>query len=488
MARAMAPPMTQRRKSIRRHLLIYAAITPYVVIAVFPIYWMAITAFKQDPDLYRMEHFPFWFNLAPTLRNFKILFYQTHYGDWIWNTFTISALVALITLVTAVPAGYALARLKLPGAENSGIAIFLTYLVPPIILFLPLSRIVAELGLQDSWWALVVVYPTFTIPFCTWLLMGFFKTVPMEIEEAARVDGCGQAGAFLRVILPISLPGVLTSVIFAFTLSMQDFLYGLAFVSPGDQKPVPVGVPTELIRGDVYYWGSLMGAALLVGLPVAILYNFFLDRFIQGITGGIGKCAPREFERRLCRHNRFLGGGRASASRRLAPPVGRGAKPPSEDLFGVRADDGIGSAGVADVEDEVLHGLVGPVEGVVPPAAVVHVGLAGRVILRARDADRPRLVLGGEDTLDDVDEGGHAELQPPRVATWLQLDRLAGEQDRRVDGGAEASERGDEVSRLDALRRLRVRRRLLGVRGREEGEDERHHETEREPDDHGSTP
>jgi multiple sugar transport system permease protein len=285
----MAPPMTQRRKSIRRHLLIYAAITPYVVIAVFPIYWMAITAFKQDPDLYRMEHFPFWFNLAPTLRNFKILFYQTNYGSWIWNTFTISGWVALITLVTAVPAGYALARLRLPGAENTGIAIFLTYLVPPIILFLPLSRVVAELGLQDSWWALVLVYPTFTIPFCTWLMMGFFKTVPMEIEEAARVDGCGQAGAFLRVILPISLPGVLTSVIFAFTLSMQDFLYGLAFVSPGDQKPVPVGVPTELIRGDIYYWGSIMAAALLVGLPVAILYNFFLDRFIQGITGGIGK-------------------------------------------------------------------------------------------------------------------------------------------------------------------------------------------------------
>jgi multiple sugar transport system permease protein len=287
--RTMAAPMTQRRKEIRRHLLIYAALAPYVLIAVFPIYWMLITAFKQDPDLYRMENIPFWFNLPPTLRNFDILFYQTNYGAWLWNTFAISFWVALITLLTAVPAGYALARLKLPGAENTGIAIFLTYLVPPIILFLPLSRIVAEIGLQDSWWALVVVYPTFTIPFCTWLLMGFFKTVPMEIEEAARVDGCGQAGAFLRVILPISLPGVLTSVIFAFTLSMQDFLYGLAFVSPGDQKPVPVGVPTELIRGDVYYWGSLMGAALLVGLPVAVLYNFFLDRFIQGITGGIGK-------------------------------------------------------------------------------------------------------------------------------------------------------------------------------------------------------
>jgi len=289
MASAMATPLTRRRKEIRRHVLIYAGVLPFVVIAVFPIYWMLITAFKQDPDLYRMENFPFWFNLAPTLRNFKILFYQTNYGSWIWNTFTISFWVAIITLLTAVPAGYALARLRLPGAENTGIAIFMTYLVPPIILFLPLSRVVAELGLQDSWMSLVLVYPTFTVPFCTWLMMGFFKTVPMEIEEAARVDGCGQAGAFLRVILPISLPGVLTSVIFAFTLSMQDFLYGLAFVAPGDQKPVPVGVPTELIRGDVYFWGSLMGAALLVGLPVALLYNFFLDRFIQGITGGVGK-------------------------------------------------------------------------------------------------------------------------------------------------------------------------------------------------------
>jgi len=202
---------------------------------------------------------------------------------------TIAAWVAVITLVTAVPAGYALARLRIPGSENLGIAIFMTYLVPAIILFIPLSRVVAMLGLQDEWWSLVVVYPTFTIPFCTWLLMGFFKTVPMEMEEAARVDGCGYWGALLRIVLPVSLPGILTAVIFAFTLSMQDFLYGLAFVAPGDQKPVTVGVPTELIRGDVFFWGSLMAAALMVGLPVAILYNFFLDRFIQGITGGVGK-------------------------------------------------------------------------------------------------------------------------------------------------------------------------------------------------------
>jgi multiple sugar transport system permease protein len=285
----VAAVLTARAKERRRHLRIYVALVPYVVIAVFPLYWMAITAFKQDPDLYRMTNIPFWFNMAPTLKHFQILFFQTNYGAWIVNTMTIAAWVAVITLFTAVPAGYALARLRLPGAENTAITIFMTYLVPPIILFLPLSRVVAELGLQDSWWALVVVYPTFTIPFGTWLMMGFFKTVPMEIEEAARVDGCGQFGAFVRVILPVSVPGILTAVIFAFTLSMQDFLYGLAFVAPGDQKPVPVGVPTELIRGDVYYWGSLMGAALLVGLPVAILYNFFLDRFIQGITGGVSK-------------------------------------------------------------------------------------------------------------------------------------------------------------------------------------------------------
>jgi len=285
----MATPRSQRQKEIRRHVFMYGAITPYIFIAIFPIYWMAITALKQDADLYRMDQFPLWFHLPPTWKNFTYLFYNTHFGAWIVNTMIIAVWVAVITLLAAVPAGYALARLRIPGAENLGIGVFMTYLVPAIILFLPLSRVVAMLGLQDSYWALVLVYPTITIPFCTWLLMGFFKTVPMEMEEAARVDGCGYLGALVRVVLPVSVPGILTAVIFAFTLSMQDFLYGLAFVAPGDQKPVTVGVPTELIRGDVYYWGSLMAAALMVGLPVAILYNFFLDRFIQGITGGVGK-------------------------------------------------------------------------------------------------------------------------------------------------------------------------------------------------------
>jgi len=280
---------SRRPRETRRLVLLYAGLAPFLVMAVFPLYWMALTAFKQDRDLYRMDIFPFWFHMPPTFEKVAYLFTNTYYGAWLQNTLTISVWVAFITLVTAVPAGYALARLRLPASENIGIAIFMTYLVPGIILFIPLSRVVAMLDLQDSWWALVLTYPTFTIPFCTWLLMGFFKTVPMEMEEAARVDGCSQLGALVRVILPVSLPGILTAVIFAFTLSMQDFLYGLAFVSAGDQMPVPVGVPTQLIRGDVYYWQSLMAAALLVGLPVAVLYNFFLDHFIAGITGGVGK-------------------------------------------------------------------------------------------------------------------------------------------------------------------------------------------------------
>ncbi len=279
------PPRSHRAKEIRRTVLIYVGLIPFLVIAVFPIFWMLITALKQEPDLYRMDVVPFWFHLPPTFKNFEFLFHRTSYGDWIMNTMFIAFWVSAITLLTAVPAGYALARLRLPFAENMGIGIFMTYLVPPIILFIPLARVVSTLELQDSWWSLVVVYPTFTIPFCTWLLMGFFKAVPFEIEEAAMLDGCGQFGALLRVVLPVSLPGLITSVIFSFTLSMQDFLYSLAFVSISDQKPVPLGVATELIRGDVYFWGSLMAGALLVGVPVAILYNLFLDKFIAGITG-----------------------------------------------------------------------------------------------------------------------------------------------------------------------------------------------------------
>jgi len=285
MATVVVAPRSHKSKELRRHTLIYLGLAPFLVLAVFPILWMAITAIKQDADLYLVDAVPFWFRQAPTWKNFDFLFHNTSYGDWIVNTMVISFWVSAITLLTAVPAGYALARLRLPFAENLGIGIFMTYLVPAIILFIPLARVVSTLDLQDSWWSLVVVYPTFTIPFCTWLLMGFFKTVPFEIEEAAMVDGCGQLGALIRVVLPVSWPGLITATMFSFTLSMQDFLYALAFVAISDQKPVPLGVATELIRGDIYFWGSLMAGALLVGVPVAIVYNLFLDKFITGITG-----------------------------------------------------------------------------------------------------------------------------------------------------------------------------------------------------------
>ncbi len=256
-----------------------------MVIALFPVFWMTITAFKEDADLYRMGQVPFWFHLPPTLKNFRILFSHTYFGTWLVNTVLLSACVVLITVVTAVPAGYVLARLRLRGAESIGIAIFLTYLVPAIVLFLPLARVVGMLGLYDSWWALVVVYPTFTIPFCTWLMMGFFKTLPLEIEEAAWVDGCGLVGGLLRVVLPLSRPAAMITTIFTFTLSMQEVLYAVVYVSARDQQTVTIGLTTSLIRGDIYYWGSLMAAALLVGLPIAIVYVFFIDHFIRGLTG-----------------------------------------------------------------------------------------------------------------------------------------------------------------------------------------------------------
>ena len=264
----------------------YTLVTALVIFATWPFYWMLITAFKTEHDLYNLESIPYIFNEPPTLQHVNWLFNHTQFARWLWNSLVIGVLVAGITLLVAVPASYALARMAGRYAESLGIGIFLTYLVPPALLFIPLSPIVSRLGLQDSLWALVVVYPTFTIPFCTWLMMGFFKTIPRELEDAALVDGQNRLGAFVRVVIPLSMPGIFTVVIFAFTLSMQEFVYALTFVSSANQKPVTLGVPTELIRGDIFFWGSLMAAALIAGIPVAIVYNLFLDRFVAGITGG----------------------------------------------------------------------------------------------------------------------------------------------------------------------------------------------------------
>jgi multiple sugar transport system permease protein len=267
----------------------YAAVILLVTFSAFPFYWMLITTFKTDGDLYNLKSNPYWFNAAPTLEHVKYLFEQTLFLQWMLNTVLIGACVVAITLVVAVPAGYSLARTPGRSGENLGIGIFLTYLVPTTLLFLPLSRVISDFGLQDSLWSLVVVYPTFTIPFCTWLLMGFFKSVPREIEEAAIVDGCNVVGAFVKTVLPLSVPAMLTVVIFAFTLTMQEFVYALTFISSSDEKPVTLGVATDLIRGDVFYWGELMAGALIASVPVAIMYNLFLDRFISGITGGAVK-------------------------------------------------------------------------------------------------------------------------------------------------------------------------------------------------------
>ncbi len=261
-------------------------ITLFTIFTAFPFYWMLITSFKAESDLLKRTNNPFIYNQPPTLENIRILFHDTLYGQWLANTLLVGLLVVAITLLLAVPAGYALARLTGRWGEQLGIAIFLTYLVPPTLLFIPMSRVIADLGLQDSLWSLVVVYPSFTVPFSTWLLMGFFKAIPRDLEEAAMIDGHSRFGAFVKVVIPISVAGVLTVVIFTLTLVMQEFVYALTFITAARNYTVSVGVPTFLVHGDVYFWGSLMAGCFIASVPIAILYNFFVDRFIAGFTVG----------------------------------------------------------------------------------------------------------------------------------------------------------------------------------------------------------
>jgi multiple sugar transport system permease protein len=264
-------------------------LTIFTVALAFPFYWMVIATFKRNIDLYAMENNPFVFNLPPTLDNLRLLFNETRYVRWLENTAIVGGIVVVITLLLSIPAAYALARLTGKWGERLGIAIFLTYLVPPTLLFIPLSRVVAMLGLQDTIWSLVLVYPSVTIPFSIWLLMGFFKSIPRELEDAAMVDGLTRFGAFVKMVVPISISGILTVVIFTFTLVTQEYVYALTFISPESQQMVGVGIPIFLVRGDVYFWGSLMAACLIASLPIAFLYNLFLDRFIAGFTVGAVK-------------------------------------------------------------------------------------------------------------------------------------------------------------------------------------------------------
>jgi multiple sugar transport system permease protein len=264
----------------------WVTLAAFAVALAFPFYWMLITAFKRTGDLYDLKNSPFLFHEPPTLEHVRFLFRETLFLRWLGNTGLAGLAVVAITLLFATPAAYALARLTGRWGERIGIGVFLTYLVPPTLLFIPLSRIVARLGLQDSLGSIILVYPSFTIPFSIWLLMGFFKSIPRELEDAAMVDGLSRFQTFLQLVIPISLSGILTVVIFSFTLVMQEFVYALTFISSASHQTVGVGVPIYLVRGDVYYWGSLMAACLISSLPIAILYNVFLDRFIAGFTVG----------------------------------------------------------------------------------------------------------------------------------------------------------------------------------------------------------
>lgn len=267
----------------------FGIIAAFVAFSAFPFYWMLITTFKTNLDLINTANNPFLFNEPPTLDHLRVLFLDTQYGRWVANTLLVGGLVVIITLLLAVPAGYSLARLSGRWGKQLAIGIFLTYLVPPTILFIPFSRIISGLGLQDSLWSLVLVYPSFTVPFCTWLMMGFFKAVPHDVEEAAMMDGLSHFGAFLKVVVPLSSAGIMTVIIFTLTLVMQEFIYALTFITSSSQYTVSVGVPTFLVRGDVYFWGSLMAACLIVSVPIAVLYNFFVDRFVAGFTVGAVK-------------------------------------------------------------------------------------------------------------------------------------------------------------------------------------------------------
>jgi multiple sugar transport system permease protein len=265
----------------------YLIVGPFAIILAFPFYWMLVTALKTDADLYNTVNVPYKFqDGSPTFDNVKFLFEDTKYLTWLSNTVIVGILVVAITLLLSLPAGYALARLSGRWGQSVGVGIFLTYLVPPTLLFLPMSRVIAEVGLQDKLASLVLVYPSFTVPFSTWLLMGFFRTIPAELEDAALVDGASRLRTLVSVVFPVSVPGILTVVIFTFSLVFNEFVYAITFITTSTERTVSAGVPTELIRGDVFVWGALMAATLIPAIPLALLYNLFLDRFIAGFTGG----------------------------------------------------------------------------------------------------------------------------------------------------------------------------------------------------------
>jgi len=272
-------------RMIKRLFGLYLPLAAFLFFALFPFYWMLISSFRANPELYNLQANRLWIK-NPTLEQFRELFAKTAVLQWLWNSFFVSFLTSMISMSFGIMAGYALARLRFPGAQAFGLATFITYLVPTTLIFIPLASVVQYLGLSNSIWSLVVTYPTFLIPFCTWMLIAYFKSIPKDMEECAMIDGCSRIGAMVRIVLPMAIPGVIFSAMFSFTLSWNEFVYALTFISSTTHKTMSVAVPTELIRGDAYFWGELMAASLLGSVPVAVLYSFFMEYFVSGLTAG----------------------------------------------------------------------------------------------------------------------------------------------------------------------------------------------------------
>ncbi|MHB8668582.1 MAG: carbohydrate ABC transporter permease [Burkholderiales bacterium] len=270
----------------RRVVIVYIPLLIFLFVLLFPFYWMVITSLKPDAELLSHARNPFWL-IDPTLAHFKKLLFDTDYPVWMWNTVVVSVAATFFSLFASVLAAYAIERLRFSGSRQIGLGIFLAYLVPPSILFIPLAYIVFKLGLFDTRWALILTYPTFLIPFCTWLLMGYFRSIPFELEECALIDGASRLQILTRIVLPLAVPGLISAGIFAFTLSWNEFIYALTFISSSENKTVPIGVVTELVNGDVYHWGALMAGALLGSLPVAVIYSFFVEHYVAGMTGAV---------------------------------------------------------------------------------------------------------------------------------------------------------------------------------------------------------
>jgi multiple sugar transport system permease protein len=281
--------MTVQARPLGRKFLMHLLLVPFLIFAVFPFYHMTLTSLKQDKELYDRHAVPLIIKQGPTLEHYRMLLWETAFLTWTKNSLMITVLSTAVSLVIGTVAAYALARLKFFGVASFGTGIFVTYLVPTSLLFLPLAQVINWLGLSDSKWALIITYPTFLVPFCTWLLMGYFRTVPKEVEECAMVDGATRIQALTKIVLPIAIPGLVCAALFAFTLSWNEFIYALTFTSSSEQITASVGVTSELIRGDIYFWGSLMAGAVLGSIPIVILYVFFLDYYVSGLTAGAVK-------------------------------------------------------------------------------------------------------------------------------------------------------------------------------------------------------